>query len=436
MLKVYAVARWQDLGVAVPNYVEAKVPAYTLPSPLLCNDGTPIRDVAAWRTRRRPELLEIFGREIYGRTPGNRPSAMHWETTAVDRHALGGAATRKEVTVWFTAGVGGPQMHLLVYQPNGPGGPWPVFLGMNFYGNMSVNADAGIAMSCAWMRDVPAAHIVGHRATDATRGCQASQWPVELMVARGYAVATFYYGDVCPDHPVGLEQSVGALFHTGGVDTRAPDSWGSIGIWAWGLSRALDWIETDRELDAKRVAVFGHSRLGKAALWAAAQDERFALVISNESGSGGATLAKRAFGATVALNNIHSDVRAWFCRNYRRYSGNEAALPVDQHELLALIAPRPLYVASAVLDVWEDPRGEFLSLKNAEPVYRLWGRTGLGESDMPAANAPVIGDGLAYHIRSGGHDINAYDWAQYLNFADLHLKRAERDCGRAPNRSD
>jgi hypothetical protein len=407
---------------APPNYDESKVPAYTLPDPLVCIDGTPVRDAKTWQTRRRSELLNLFAREVYGRTPSGRPADMHWETTSVDRRALGGKATRKEITVWFTAKKDGPKMHLLVYQPNGAGAPWPVFLGLNYFGNHCVNADPGITLSRAWMRTSAPAHIVDNRATEATRGYHASRWNIETVIDRGYATATVYYGDLCPDNDHGIEESVGAMFRTGSVSQRAPDAWGSIGIWAWGLSRALDCLEGDRELDAKRVAVHGHSRLGKTALWAGAQDERFALVISNNSGAGGAALAKRIYGETVGISNSRHST-PWYALNYRRYNDNEAALPVDQHELLALIAPRPLHVASAAEDRGADPKGEFLSVKAADPVFRLLGRKGLGVTAMPAIDHPVLGDGLAYHVRTGVHDITLYDWQQYLDFADRNLKK-------------
>jgi hypothetical protein len=406
----------------VANYDESKVPAYTLPDPLVLNNGTPVRDADTWRTKRRPELLELFAREVYGRTPAGRPEKMHWAVTSVDRSALGGKAVRKEVTVWFTERKDGPKMHLLIYQPAGRAGTrWPAFLGYNYYGNQCVNADPGITPSTAWMRPNAEYKIVNNRATEGTRGVHASRWNVETVIGRGYATATIYYGDLCEDRVEGLTKDVGALFNTGAADARKPDAWGAIGIWAWGLSRAMDYFEEDGEIDAKRVAVHGHSRLGKTALWAGAQDERFAYVISNDSGCGGAALSMRRYGETVG--RINDSFPHWFSRQYRTYNNREDALPVDQHELIALMAPRPTHVASADEDRWADPRGEFLAAKHAEPVYALFRKKGLGVSEMPAVNQPALGDGLAYHIRTGKHDITAYDWAQYLDFADRVLKK-------------
>jgi hypothetical protein len=405
------------------NYDETRVPPYTLPDPLVFADGSPVRSAEEWRARRRPELLEVFSREVYGRTPGGRPDGMHWSVRSIDRAALGGKAVRKEITVWFTAKKDGPKTHLLVYQPPGASGahrPWPAFLGLNYYGNSAVAADPGIAPSTAWMRANTSVGIVDNRATERTRGAQASLWNVETVVGRGYATATLYYGDLSEDRSEGLTRDVGALFNTAPVEARRSDEWGAIGIWAWGLSRALDVLQEDSEIDGTRVAVHGHSRLGKAALWAGAQDGRFAMVISNNSGCGGAALSMRGYGETVEA--INTGFPFWFAKAFRAYNGRESALPVDQHALLALIAPRPLHVASAEDDRWADPRGEFLALRHATPVYRLLGRKGLGVTDYPPVNQPVLGDGAAYHCRTGGHGITPYDWAQYLDFADRALK--------------
>lgn len=403
---------------------ESKVPPYTLPDPLVCNDGTKVTDAAAWRAKRRPELLELFAREVYGRTPAS-PGKVRATVTSVDRAALGGKAVRKEVTLSFTDRKDGPQIHLLIYQPPGEAGahaPWPTFIGLNYYGNECVNLDPGITMSTAWMRATPEFKIVNNRATEGTRGVHASRWNIETVVARGYATATIYYGDICPDHDDGLPLgAAGQLFGTKNANDRAPDEWGAIGQWAWGLSRAMDYLVTDSEIDAKRVAVHGHSRLGKTALWAAAQDERFAFAISNDSGCGGAALSKRNFGEQPI--HINTSFPHWFDKAFRRYNNNETALPIDQHELIATIAPRPVYVASASEDLWADPRGEFLSAKNAGPVYALFGKKGLGNADMPAIDHPLVGDGVAYHIRTGKHDITPYDWAQYLDFADKVMKK-------------
>jgi hypothetical protein len=393
-----------------------------LPDPLTLANGDKVTDARTWQTKRRAEVLGLFRTHVYGRSLG-RPANISFELTCQIRDALGGIATRKEVSVYFTGKKDGPKMDMLIYVPKNAKKPAPAFLGLNLFGNHAVHSDPGITLSRQWMRESQG--VVNHRATEASRGTDASRWPVEKLVRRGYALATIYYGDIEPDFAEGWKLGVRGKLSFGGDQTVfAPDDWGAIGAWAWGLSRALDYLETDGDIDAKRVAVIGHSRLGKTALWAGAEDERFAIVISNDSGCGGAALSRRAFGETVErINNVFPH---WFCGNFKKYNLKEADLPVDQHELIALAAPRPLYVASAEEDTWADPRGEFLSAKHAEPVYWLFGKKGLGVDDMPSVNQPV-GDTLGYHIRTGKHDVTEYDWERYLNFADRHFRKATRE---------
>lgn len=405
------------------NYDEAKVGNYSLPDPLVMTDGMKVTNRREWM-KRRQEILRLFESQVYGRTPRINPKITFSEI-ARDPMALGGLATRKEVTVFFRGKKNGPsqdvrKMNVLFYIPNNRTQPAPVFLGLNFNGNQAVSHDPGIALAASWLRDGKETGAVNNRATEKSRGTESSRWAIEMIIKRGYAVATIYCGDLFPDHKDGLKDSIIPAFY--GKEQMAPgaDEWNALGAWAWGLSRAVDYIEKDKDLDAKRIAVIGHSRLGKAALWAGAQDERFALVISNESGEGGAALARRNFGETV--ERINTSFPHWFCANYKKYNRDVASLPVDQHMLLALIAPRPLYVASAAEDLWSDPRGEFLSAKAADPVYRLLGTDGLGATEMPGLEQPVMTT-IGYHIRAGKHDVTNYDWEQYLNFADKHLRR-------------
>lgn len=399
------------------NFDESLVPEYELPDPLRMEDGSPVSDAATWREKRRAEILELFEEHVYGRSP-ELPANLRFSVRSLDEEALDGKATRKEITVHFGSGADDPTMEILLYVPNGLNGPAPAFVGLNFYGNHTVDPDPDIFLPENWMRANKSMGVVDHRATEAGRGIRADRWPVEKIVSRGYALATIYCGDIVPDHADGLDEGIAGFLRGEGAAERQGNDWGAIGAWAWGLSRALDYFEADSSVDATRTAVMGHSRLGKTALWAGAQDERFALVISNNSGCGGAALSRRRYGETVKI--INTAFPHWFNVNFREYNDREDELPVDQHQLVALMAPRPVYVASAERDRWADPRGEFLSAKNAESVYRLLGKDGLGVKEMPEVDQPV-GDTIGYHVRTGGHDVTDFDWNQFLAFADRNM---------------
>ncbi|MEJ5367733.1 MAG: acetylxylan esterase [Bryobacteraceae bacterium] len=399
------------------NYDEAKVPAYTLPDPLQFENGAPV-SAAGWR-RRRAEILRLFEEEVYGRTPAGRPKGLRFEVLSAPEPALGGAALRKQVRIHFSDAPDGPAMDLLLYFPQNSGKKVPAFLGLNFMGNQAVANDPAVPLNRNWLRNSPEFGIVDNRATEASRGARASRWALEKITSAGFALATACYADIAPDNRAdAFRRGVMPLFYRKGQTAPEPGEWGAIGAWAWALSRALDYLEQEPLIDARRVAVMGHSRLGKTALWAGAQDERFALVVANNSGCMGAALSRRRFGETIAL--ITKLAPYWFCGNFLKYANREDELPVDQHMLVALCAPRPVYVASAAEDLWADPRGEFLSLVHATPVYRLLGKEGLPAKEMPPLHQPVMGT-LGYHIRAGKHDVTGYDWEQFLAFARRHL---------------
>lgn len=394
----------------VYNYDEAKVGTYTLPDPLIMASGKRVTNRADW-TRRRAELLQLFAENVYGQTPKKKVK-LRFQTTSVDSSALNGLAIRKQVSIFLVDYPQLPSIDLLLYLPRQPRKPVPVFVGLNFWGNHSVTAEPGITLSTRWINNTNDGKVVNNRATEAARGMTAiKSWSVEMILSRGYGIATAYYGDIEPDYPAGWRSGIRSVLG----DTTRADNWAAMGAWAWGLSRLLDYLQTDPAVDKKRCIAFGHSRLAKAMLWASAQDERFAAVVGNEPGEGGAALSRRWYGETVErLNTVLSH---WFCGRYKYYNQRVADLPVDQHELLALIAPRPLYIASAEDDKWSDPKGEFLSTVQTEPVYHLFGKTALGTTVFPAVNQP-IGQTVRYHIRTGKHDVTDYDWEQYLRFAD------------------
>ncbi len=402
------------------NIDETKVPKFTLPNPLVMGDGTPVTSSHQWSARRRGEILDLFREHVYGHAPDGLPKGLTYQVLKTVPDFLNGKASMKEIRVLFNGKKDGPKMDILLIVPQIKYKPVPAFIGLNFGGNHTILADPRITLSRSWMRPKKDGLVVDHQATEKSRGSSSGRWPVETIIDRGYALATIYYGDIDPDFDDDFKNGIQPLFYRDGQTKPAPNEWGSIGAWSWGLSRALDYFETDQDIDAKKIAVIGHSRLGKTSLWAGAQDQRFAIIISNDSGCGGAALSRRRFGEKV--KRINTSFPHWFNDRFNDYNDYENALPVDQHELIALIAPRPVYIASAAEDQWADPKGEFLSGKYAEPVYSLFGKKGLESDQQPPIDHPT-GDFIRYHIRTGKHDVTDFDWAQYLDFADRHLPK-------------
>jgi hypothetical protein len=374
---------------------ESKVPPYVLPDALRRADGSIVTTPQQW-AQRRAEILELFRSEMFGRSPG-RPRELTFEVVARDASALGGAATLKRVAIISRQDGRSHRFELVVFTPNARSHA-PVFLLIN-------NRDP-------------------ETNTDWTRREKSEFWPVEEMIARGYGMACIQNRDLAPDvktDGTSWRTGVVRLFEGDRAD-RPPDAWMALAAWAWGASRALDYLQTDPAVDAARVAVIGHSRGGKTALWAGAEDERFGMVISNNSGSCGAAISRRRFGERIKLTHTNPH---WFCDNFRKYHDREDDLPFDQHMLIALAAPRPVYVTSATEDLWADPKGEFLGLAHSSSVYALWGHPAIAPDAMPPADTPLVAGPRAYHVRTGPHNLTAYDWARFADFADTVWSRVQ-----------
>lgn len=409
-------------NAAEPNYDEAAVRSYSLPEILRGPDAASITTPDGWRHVGRAQQLKLLEQSVYGRRLPAAPVRVDGEIERAEVKVAGcGSAIRLQARLRLGADVSSPTTDVLLYLPVSQT-PVPVFLCLNFKGNQAQHDDPAIHLSRAWLPNDAENGIVGNRATEASRGKHARRWPVGPMLSRGYGLATACHGDLFPDHAGGRPGSVLPSLGRPVTGPFADDEPGAIAAWAWGLSRILDWLITLPEIDASRVIVVGHSRLGKAALWAGACDERFAMVVSNESGCGGAALLRRKQGETVA--QITRTFPHWFCPAFAAYAGRESELPTDAHGLMSLVAPRPLYVASAIEDRWCDPPGEFLAARAAGPAWRLFGLDGLAASDWPAINTP-IGATVGYHVRSGGHDLIEYDWQRFADHADRTLRRSE-----------
>lgn len=358
-----------------------------LPDPLLSLDGTRIVTARQWEETRRPEILELFRRHVYGRAPVERPDGMTFEI-AQNGVALDDHAKKRKVRIGYEGPGGKGRIAVTLYVPRTRAAG--VFL-------LIVNRS--------------------RRIIDSAGDAPSEYWPVRQIIGRGYAAAAFHVSDVDPDEDDGFQDGVQGIFDSRSKP-RPADAWGTVAAWAWGASRVIDYLETDPDLRGVPIAVIGHSRGGKAALWCGAQDRRVALTISNESGNTGAALSRGATGETIAM--INKNFPHWFAKSYRQYGGNENSLPLDQHMLIALIAPRLVYVASAADDAHASPEAEFRSCVEAAPVFSLYGLRAIEAGKKPGPGDALHEGAVGYHLRRGSHNLTGIDWTFFLDYADCH----------------
>ena len=378
------------LGSFAQNYDESKVGTYTLPAVLTASSGKKITSKNEWEKVRRPELLTLFADNIYGEMPLSYDS-IHYTITHTDKNAMNGKALLQEVLIEVYNNSKRLPIQLILFTPAKVKKPVPCFVLINNRGREN---------------------------TDPLRQTKSEFWPAEMVVDNGYAIAAFQVSDAAPDDKIKYKDGMHQLYPE---QVNKANGTAAIGAWAWAASRVMDYLQTNPAINARQVAIVGHSRGGKASLWAAANDQRFAMCISNCSGNSGVALSRRNFGETV--QRINTSFPHWFNANYKKYNNNESALPVDQHMLVALIAPRPMYATNASKDLWADPVGTFLSLKHTEEVYNLYKLRSALPAAPPAIEQPVTCGPLGYHNREGEHNMTTYDWQQFIKFAGKHFTR-------------
>jgi hypothetical protein len=379
----------------VSNYDEAKVKPYTLPDPLRLQSGEPVRDAQTWFSKRRPEILKLFQTEIFGRVPANAPR-VRWEVVTTDPNAMKGTATRKQVVGHMGDRADGPAINLTMLIPANATGPAPVILSITF-GVPPIKKPANFG---------PGKILENPITTN--------------ILQRGWIYATIAYGDIQPDRKNTFDEGVIGLTLAPGQEKPAADEWGAVSAWAWGISRVVDYFQTDKAVDAKCIGIQGHSRLGRTVLWAGAQDERIAAVFASCSGEAGAALARRDWGETV--DDMAQNFPWQLAGNYQKWVGRWNDMPVDSHMLIALMAPRALFCNGGTGDQWADPKGEFLGMVGAGPVYRLVGAKDLGITALPPLEVPLIDGDLGWVYHTGGHVATPADWRSFLDFAGRHFK--------------
>jgi hypothetical protein len=399
-------------GIPV-NYDESKVGAYTLADPLILNNGKPVRDAKTWTEKRRPEIIEMFETQQYGRAPG-RPADESFEVTDKGTPAFDGKAIRKQVTIHLSKDPTWPAIHLLEYIPANAKKPVPMFFTINFGAIQNAVDDPGITPEK--VRDPKTNELITPPANARSFG----KINVTAFLDAGIGVATYYYAELDPVTLTGFPNGIRAKYLKPGQTDRAPDDWGSISAWAWGMSRVQDYFETDKQVDSKQVAIHGVSRLGKTVTWAGAHDQRFAAVIASCGGEGGAALSHRDYGETIAHLTAGTRYPYQFAANFAQYGGFPDKAPFDAHMLIALIAPRPVLLQTGSTDYWSDPKGEFLAAVAAGPVYKLLGKDPLDTTTWPAAKQPIFHD-IAYYMHEGPHGMVPTDWDIYVQFLKLHF---------------
>jgi hypothetical protein len=401
-----------------PDFLDvAKLPVLTgLPDPLQMFDGRRVINREMWLRDRKPELKALFQHYMYGSLPD--PVSVTCTSRRIVPDALDGKATLKEISIHYGPD-GCPPLELLLVTPNRVNKPVPIFLGLNFHGNHTVLDEPLIRIPTGWMR--PSALAINNRATEAGRGKQAESWSIEESVDRGFAVATFYYGDGLPDKPDYADGSYPYFVSVKG-EHLGPSDCGAIAYWAWTLQRAVDYLVTNSDIDRQKIAVMGHSRHGKAALVAAAFDERIALVVSHQAGCGGTAPSRTHNEKAETVKIINDSFPHWFCGNFKRFNDDVGRLPFDQHCLMALCAPRPVLCCAGTDDQWADPAGQLEMLKAANPVYELMAADGIAARET-APVGELVGGVLGYYLRTGVHVTDRSYWSTFLDFASTRLKQ-------------
>jgi hypothetical protein len=397
-------------GIPV-NYDEALVGSYTLPDPLTLQNGTKVTDKDLWLNQRRPEIIRLYEEYQFGKAP-HAPADLSFNVFDKGTLVFNGTAIRKQVTIYFTKDTSANKMDLLIYVPVHTTKPSPLLLNLSFSANSNAVDDEGIKPGKAWSPD--GKRILAPKSN-------FGKLNVEQFITAGIGIATLCYTDIEPDFKKGINFGIRSLYLQKGATQPEPNEWGAIASWAWALSRAMDYLETDENIDSKRIAITGASRLGKTVLWAGATDTRFAMVIASISGEGGAALSRRNFGETIKHITDTSRYQYQFAANYHNFSDRVNELPVDGHMLISLIAPRPLLLQTGNTDLWSDPKGEFLAAVAAEPVYNLFGLKGPETTVMPKAGEKSLLNHLAYFMHEGGHTVLPEDWKLFIEFMKKHL---------------